>query len=118
MFRYGIISPYQDPFTHLPYLWRKWVYGLDETRLDDLGRRLRDMYIAKFRYGFPFVTKMEFCESPDYPSLVLAEEFKQFPSYDIALTEEGAGPAHLTYLLYVRIRAEFKELGLEMPTEV
>ena len=91
---------------------------MDETRLDELGRRLRNMYITKFQYGFPFVTRYGITESPEEPPMVLEEEFKEFPIYGITLTEEGAGQAHLTYLLYVRIRQEFQELGLEMPTAV
>ena len=91
---------------------------MNELRLDEVGRRLRDMYMTKFQYGFPFLTKLEVDESPEEPPMVLAEEFKQFPIYGLVLTEEGAGQTHLSYLLYVRIRDEFKELGLEMPTEV
>ena len=60
------------------------------------------MYMTKFQYGFPFLTKLEVEESPEEPPMVLAEEFKQFPIYGLVLTEEGAGQTHLSYLLYVR----------------
>ena len=63
------------------------------------------MYITRYKYGFPFVTKYDSSESPDYPPLVLAHEFKGFADYGIVLTEEGAGEKHFSYLLYVRIHA-------------
>ena len=91
---------------------------MNVLRLDEVGRRLRDIYMTKFQYGFPFLTKLEVEESPEEPSMVLAEEIKQFPIYVLVLMEEGVGQTHLSYLLYVQIRDEFKELGLEMPTEV
>ena len=64
---------------------------MNVLRLDEVGRRLRDIYMTKFQYGFPFLTKLEVEESPEEPSMVLAEEFKQFPIYVLVLMEEAQG---------------------------
>ena len=41
----------------------KWIYEMNVLRLDEVGRRLRDIYMTKFQYGFPFLTKLEVEES-------------------------------------------------------